>query len=539
MNLRGILFLCLILISISGIYAEEVPPQNVNSTTSNAVTPNSSSKETATNQTKNTTISSIISASSAVKTQIDTKKEITPTVKVSMENVSSSDYLYLMVKSLSTNPHGFTGTVTYTSKQAATNSQGDKLTGQLVLSEYLKLAQDITSYMDTQGKAPDYMSTSRGKIKYEALIYIYSRVLNFKATQKKLPNFVYMDPINQVKTAPVAETKPVNTTPVTNQSTAKPTATLNDIRSASASLVSFMDKNKKLPGTVMVGGKQLSIDQYLYLLSKGLVQIKNGGTGSIAYGTYNSATNSHGVKLSGNLLQSEVIKLAQQVTTYMDTHGKSPDNIQTSKGAMQYEAIFHVFGRVMSYQNTYKKLPNYVRLDVLSNVVPLKTLNSTKPAENTTNPVNNTSVFLKATKNCQVNDPTIIAMANQLTLGLNSTWEKAEAIFNWVRNNLTYSFYYNTKYGAVNTLKNKNGNCVDHSHLLIALTRAAGIESRYAHGTCQFKSGSVYGHVWAELFIDGKWVKADATSLSNNLGVINNWNTANVVMKGVYSELSF
>lgn len=52
MNLRGILFLCLILISISGIYAEEVPPQNVNSTTSNAVTPNSSSKETATNQTK-------------------------------------------------------------------------------------------------------------------------------------------------------------------------------------------------------------------------------------------------------------------------------------------------------------------------------------------------------------------------------------------------------------------------------------------------------------------------------------------------------
>ncbi|MBU4534278.1 MAG: transglutaminase family protein [Euryarchaeota archaeon] len=206
---------------------------------------------------------------------------------------------------------------------------------------------------------------------------------------------------------------------------------------------------------------------------------------------------------------------------------------------LQYEAIFHVFGRVMSYQATYKKLPNYVRLDVLSNVVPLKTLNNNTPAENTTNPANTTSVFLKATKNCQVNDPTIIALANQLTQGVNSTWGKAEAIFNWVRNNLTYSFYYNTKYGAVNTLKNKSGNCVDHTHLLIVLTRAAGIESRYAHGNCQFKSGSVYGHVWAELLIDGKWVKADASSSSNNLGVINNWNTANVVMKGVYSELSF
>ena len=117
------------------------------------------------------------------------------------------------------------------------------------------------------------------------------------------------------------------------------------------------------------------------------------------------------------------------------------------------------------------------------------------------------------------------------------TLPKATKIFNWVRDHLAYSFYYNTKYGAVKTLQYRKGNCVDHAHLINALMRAVGIQSRYVHVNAKFTSGSTYGHVYSEVYLNGKWVKADATSSSNSLGVIRSWTL--VKFKGTYASLPF
>ncbi|AEG19000.1 Ig-like domain-containing protein [Methanobacterium paludis] len=149
--------------------------------------------------------------------------------------------------------------------------------------------------------------------------------------------------------------------------------------------------------------------------------------------------------------------------------------------------------------------------------------------------------YLQETKNCQSTNAQIIALSKSIiaNAGATTTYAKAMAIFNWVRNNIDYSFYYNTKYGAVGTLNAKTGNCVDTTHLLIALERAAGIPARYVHGYCKFSSGSWYGHVWAQIYVDGKWYAADAISYRNTFGVINNWNTATAKIYGTYATLSF
>jgi len=121
-----------------------------------------------------------------------------------------------------------------------------------------------------------------------------------------------------------------------------------------------------------------------------------------------------------------------------------------------------------------------------------------------------------------------------------TSMEKAQNIFYWVRDHFGYSFYYNTKYGASGALNAGTGNCVDTAHLVIALARACGIPARYIHGTCTFKvSGHTYGHVWAQLYVDGKWYNCDATSLSNSFGVINSWYTSTYILKGIYSSLPF
>ena len=139
--------------------------------------------------------------------------------------------------------------------------------------------------------------------------------------------------------------------------------------------------------------------------------------------------------------------------------------------------------------------------------------------------------------NCQSDNNVIISHSNNIASGNN--YDKATKIFNWVRDNINYSYYYDTRYGALGTLNGRNANCCDHSHLLVALLRAAGLPARYVHGDCTFKSGNRYGHVWAQVYVNDRWYNADAISSRNSFGVINNWNINTATIKGYYRELLF
>ena len=148
--------------------------------------------------------------------------------------------------------------------------------------------------------------------------------------------------------------------------------------------------------------------------------------------------------------------------------------------------------------------------------------------------------YLRSSSHCKVGTPAIKALVKSLTSGLTNKVDKAKAIFNYVRDTLDYSYYYNSKYGAAKTLKLKKGNCVDHSHLLVAMFRTAGFHARYVHGVCHFiKSGDTTGHVWAQVKIGKTWVCADATSYGNDLGRIKNWNTKSYYIHAKYASLPF
>ena len=129
-------------------------------------------------------------------------------------------------------------------------------------------------------------------------------------------------------------------------------------------------------------------------------------------------------------------------------------------------------------------------------------------------------------------------MAKSLIKGKNKL-DGAVAIFNWLKANIHYEepMYYNTKCGALGTLNKKKGfcffsylltkvlgNCCDESHLAVDLMRTAGYPSAYKHGNCYFKiSKKVFGQVWSEVEVDGKWYPIDISSSRNGFGVINSW----------------
>ena len=143
-----------------------------------------------------------------------------------------------------------------------------------------------------------------------------------------------------------------------------------------------------------------------------------------------------------------------------------------------------------------------------------------------------------ATANAESTSSTIKNLVASIISGKTTTYAKAHVIFNWVRDNVSYSFYYNTQKGALGTYSSRSGNCCDMVHLVVAPARAAGIPARYQHRTCTFSSGT-YEHVWAQLYVNGKWYYADAVSTRNTFGTINNWNLNTNTLHGTYTELPF
>ncbi|QEF93781.1 hypothetical protein FVF72_00565 [Methanothermobacter sp. KEPCO-1] len=294
--------------------------------------------------------------------------------------------------------------------------------------------------------------------------------------------------------------------------TTKPSAansiTAELIMDAASRFKAFVESNYRLPSYVTVGERQVTPAEFLYLLAELLTG------GDLKTGSFSEGSNTT-LSASGTIQKDEYLRIASQVISYMSVNGRPPTSVPSSAGSLSFNVLTYILSKIAAFKEVNGRLPNYVTVE--SSVF--------------------SGGYLSSTANCQVSAPEIQSLAASITRGLTSALSKATAIFNWVRDHIDYSFYYNTRYGALGTLKNRTGNCVDMTHLLVALSRAAGIKARYVHATCTFISGNVYGHVWAQFYLNGSWVNADASSSMNSLGVIKNWKSATI--KGYYESLPF
>jgi len=242
-------------------------------------------------------------------------------------------------------------------------------------------------------------------------------------------------------------------------------------------------------------------------------------------GATNSASNSTLSNTSKST--SQVSKVAVNSTTKTKINSTMAAGEPVKVNGLTLTQIKDGISRAETFYKKNGRLPNYVSYGTRN--IPIATFKK-----------NVATAGLKInTSTTKIDTSSVSALAASLKAGSSSQYSTAVKIFNWVRDHITYSFYYNSKYGASKTLKYRTGNCCDMSSLIVALARSAGITARYLHGTCKFSSGNWYGHVWAQLYVNGKWLNADTTSSRNQFGVINNWNTKTYTLHGTYNTLPF
>jgi parallel beta-helix repeat protein len=158
-------------------------------------------------------------AASGVKNYTETYNDVPGYVVVNNKNSSSPSFLKTATTWTIQLNNGATTPVTISSVNAPTGPSGSA-TGTLSKSEYLTVATNVKNFIASNGRAPNYASSSLGNIRYESLLYTYSKVLDFYKSNGRLPNTVSVVYVVGVRTNGVV---------IPPQDYAPPTVTANPV----------------------------------------------------------------------------------------------------------------------------------------------------------------------------------------------------------------------------------------------------------------------------------------------------------------------
>jgi hypothetical protein len=119
--------------------------------------------------------------------------------------------------------------------------------------------------------------------------------------------------------------------------------------------------------------------------------------------------------------------------------------------------------------------------------------------------------YLAPTTFCQSDDPDILQIARSIIGSERNSWAASKKIAEWVNQQIepNYDVGFAT---AKEVLENREGDCSEHTVLMVALCRSVGIPARAAVGV-MYGEGIFAYHMWPEVYV-GEWVGLDAKWLA-------------------------
>jgi hypothetical protein len=142
------------------------------------------------------TMDQILDASATVKSYIVKYHSLPSYVTMSDgKQVNMPRFLLLITKAtLYLNLYGKQYSITLQTVGYPTQPQGT-IYGTVYKAEYLSIAQKVKNYILLYGKAPNYATSTLGKIRYQSLIYTYSKILDYNRNYDAMPKYVIYRPV--------------------------------------------------------------------------------------------------------------------------------------------------------------------------------------------------------------------------------------------------------------------------------------------------------------------------------------------------------
>lgn len=292
----------------------------------------------------NFTVDEIGNASTSVQTYVEANHKLPNNVTISGTTVTMPQFLKLETTATYNIKNNITTDITLENYNTAPNPSETATNGQLTQSNYITLANNVKSFMNENGRAPNFQTTSLGNIRYESLVYTFSQVMNSYRVGKVLPDFIIIRPW----------------TFVTNNTTKF--ITMNQINVAADTVQSYIETNHQLPNHVTISKYTVSMPSLLRLEAQ---YIKNGNGKlyqSIPLGRYGTAPNPYESITGGNLEKSDYLNSTTDIISFMNDNGRAPNGITTIRGTIRYESLVFTYAEIINSASEKLILPNYIRL---------------------------------------------------------------------------------------------------------------------------------------------------------------------------------
>ncbi|HTX61008.1 MAG TPA: pseudomurein-binding repeat-containing protein, partial [Methanobacterium sp.] len=306
---------------------------------------------TNTSNTTKVTVSQLTTANSNVNTYYKTNKKLPNYVTISGKQITMPQFLYLLACGTSELSSGSTASITIKNVSIPTKPVETLSKGNIQKSEYVTLSKTLKKYIESYGRLPNYLSTSRGKMKFETTLDMYSKIILFYKTNKRLPSYVSVAPWSGK-----------NYTQDEGTSLIEITVTPSQLNYAAQNLKTFIETNNQMPTSVSLAGQKITIAQFLQLLAQRILNINSNLNYNLTtQKVYMATTPTENLK-TGNIQKSEFLNLAGNLTSFTSTNNRIPNYLNTTLGKMRYESVVYLFLKVVNFYNTNNRLPSYVSI---------------------------------------------------------------------------------------------------------------------------------------------------------------------------------
>jgi hypothetical protein len=300
------------------------------------------------------TISQLNTAATSVNSFYKTNKRLPNYVTIASKQVTMPQFLYLIATATSQLNSGSTASIAIKNVNSPPKPSESLKKGNIQKAEYVTVAKNLKKFIDTNGRAPNFQETSRGKIKFENMVDTYSRILIFYKNNKRIPNYVEVTPWTGKN-----YTTPEGGSGTTPSTTDVVSVTPTQLNQAVASVKAYVESRNKMPTTVTVAGKTIGISQFLQLLAQRITDLNSGKNVTIKTKKINAAATPSETINAGNILKADFVSLAKTIAI-LSSGSKIPNYWTIAPGKIRYESTSLLFLKAISFYNTNNRLPNYI-----------------------------------------------------------------------------------------------------------------------------------------------------------------------------------
>lgn len=144
---------------------------------------------------------------------------------------------------------------------------------------------------------------------------------------------------------------------------------LSKLSGAAKGVNNYILINHKLPDYITISKNKVSMPQFLDLLTSGVLKIKHGSNSQLTLRTVKYPDLKVEKGRSGNIKSNEYLNIAKILKTYISSNHKIPAYKSTSKGKFVYGTLIFTYDKIIIFQKSHKRLPNYVSINSWMSII--------------------------------------------------------------------------------------------------------------------------------------------------------------------------